>query len=121
MSTTVRAVRGAISCDVDTVEAINAASLEVVTAMLARNDLAIDDVISIFFTNSPDLVSGFPATGVRLAGFDAVPLMCATEINVPGAMPRIIRVLMHVHTSRPRNDIKHVFLGEAKALRSDLD
>jgi chorismate mutase len=121
MSTTVRAVRGAISCDADTVEAINGAAVEVVTTMLTRNNLAVDDVISIFFTNSPDLISGFPATGVRLAGFEAVPLMCASEINVPGAMTRIIRVLMHVHTSLPRTDIKHVFLGEARALRSDLD
>jgi chorismate mutase len=121
MSTTVRAVRGAISCDADTIEAINAASLEVTTAMLTRNDLAIDDVISIFFTNTPDLVSGFPATGVRLAGFEDVPLMCASEIAVPGSMPRIIRVLMHVHSPRRRDEIKHVFLGEAKALRSDLD
>ncbi len=121
MSTTVRAVRGAISCDADTIEDINAASLEVTTAMLTRNDLAIDDVISIFFTNTPDLVSGFPATGVRLAGFEDVPLMCASEIAVPGSMPRIIRVLMHVHSARRRDEIKHVFLGEAKALRSDLD
>ena len=121
MTATVRALRGAISCDADTPEAINAAAVEVVTAMLARNELASDDVISIFFTSTPDLISGFPATAVRLAGFEEVPLMCAVEISVPGSMPRVIRVLMHAYSSRRRQEIKHVFLGDARALRSDLD
>jgi len=121
MSATVRAIRGAISCDDDSVAAINAAAVEVVTTMMTRNDLRNEDVISIFFTSTPDLVSGFPATGVRLAGFDDVPLMCASEIAVSGSMPRIIRVLMHVHTTRRRDEIRHVFLGDARALRSDLD
>jgi chorismate mutase len=88
--------------------------------MMERNGLDHDDVVSVLFTTSPDLASAFPATGARGIGFGDVPLLCASEINVPGAMPRCVRVLMHVYTSRAREDLRHVYLRGAQTLRDDL-
>ena len=89
-------------------------------AMMQRNGLEHDDVVSVLFTTSPDLRSAFPATGARGVGFGDVPLLCASEIDVPGAMARCIRVMMHVYTSRSRDELRHVYLRNAQALRDDL-
>ena len=88
--------------------------------MMDRNDMAHDDVISVIFTTSPDLTSAFPATGARGIGFGDIPLLCASEINVPGAMPLCIRILMHIYTTKPRNELRHVYLRNAQSLRDDL-
>jgi chorismate mutase len=72
------------------------------------------------FTTSPDLFSAFPAAGARGIGFGDVPLLCASEINVPGAMARCVRILMHVHTTKSRTELHHVYLRNARALRDDL-
>ena len=94
----VRAIRGAIQVDADTREDVLEGSAELVTAVLERNHLSADDIISILFTATPDLTAEFPAYAARLLGLTDVPLMCASEIAVPGAMPRVLRLLAHVET-----------------------
>jgi chorismate mutase len=116
----VRAIRGAIQVDVDTRDAVLEGSAELVRAVLERNVLSPDDIISILFTATPDLTAEFPAYAARLLGLTDVPLMCATEIAVPGAMPRVLRLLAHVETELARADVRHVYLRGAAALRSDL-
>jgi chorismate mutase len=91
-----------------------------VGAVLERNGLTTDNLISVVFTATPDLTAEFPAYGARKAGIVGVPLLCAQEIPVPGAMPRVIRLLAHVETERPRADVRHVYLRGAAALRTDL-
>ena len=117
---TVRAIRGAIQIDADDRDAILEGTAELVAAVMSRNDLAADDVISVLFTVTPDLTAEFPALAARKTGFHAVPLMCATEIPVPGAMPRVVRLMAHVDTDRPRSEIQHVYLRGAAALRLDI-
>ena len=117
---TVRAVRGAVQIDTDEREAILEGTAELVTEVMTRNELTTDDVISVLFTMTPDLTAEFPALAARKTGFHAVPLMCATEIPVPGAMPRVVRLMAHVDTDRPRSEIQHVYLRGAAALRLDI-
>ena len=117
---TVRAIRGAIQVDHDDRDAILEGTAELVSAVMSRNDLTTDDVISVLFTVTPDLTAEFPALAARKLGFHAVPLMCATEIPVKGAMPRVVRLMAHVETGRPRSAIQHVYLRGAAALRQDI-
>jgi chorismate mutase len=119
-SSLVRALRGATTCAADTPEEITAATQELVLAIMERNELVHDDVVSVLCTTSTDLTSCFPATAMREIGFGDVPLMCASEINVPGSMARCIRIMMHVYTTRSRNEIHHIYLRQAKSLRDDL-
>ena len=93
---------------------------ELVTEVMARNSLVPEDVISVVFTATPDLTAEFPALAARKIGFHDVPLLCATEIGVPGAMPRVVRLLMHVETDKPRPALEHVYLRGAAALRLDI-
>jgi chorismate mutase len=116
----VRAIRGAVQVDADEREAILEGTAELVAEVMSRNDLTTDDVISVLFTVTPDLSAEFPALAARKTGFHAVPLMCATEIPVPGAMPRVVRLMAHVESSRPRSEIQHVYLRGAMALRLDI-
>jgi chorismate mutase len=116
----VRAIRGATQVEVDDRTEVLAASAELVIAVLERNALVPDDIISILFTATPDLTSEFPAHAARQLGLTDVPLLCATEIAVPGAMPRVLRLLAHVDTERSRSEIRHVYLHGAAALRTDL-
>ena len=116
----VRAIRGATQVDADDREQVLAATRELVSAVMERNGLCHDDVISILFTATPDLVSEFPALAARELGFGDVPLMCATEMNVPHALPRVLRLMAHVATDKPRGDIQHVYLRGAAALRRDI-
>lgn len=96
------------------------ATAELVAGVMDRNGLRPDDVISILFTATPDLTAEFPAYAARKMGLSDVPLMCATEIAVPGAMPRVLRMLAHVETERSRADVRHVYQRGAAALRTDL-
>jgi chorismate mutase len=116
----VRAVRGAIQVAADEREEVLDATTELLTAVLARNDLSADDLISVIFTATPDLSSEFPAYAARQMGITDVPLLCAREIDVPGAMPRVLRLLAHIETDRPRAELRHVYLRGAASLRSDL-
>ncbi len=93
---------------------------ELVTALLQQNALPIDDVISVVFTATPDLTCSFPAAAARDLGFAEVPMLCASEIDVAGALPRTVRVLMHAEVSVPRSDVQHVYLRGAEVLRQDL-
>src|ERR1700712_5504533 len=115
----VRGVRGAIQIDANDRDAILAGTSELASTVLSRNGLTGDDLISIFFTATPDLDAEFPAYAARLLGFTDVPLMCASEIPVPGAMPRVLRLLAHVETSLSRAELRHVYLGGAADLRRD--
>ena len=117
---TVRAIRGAIQVDADEREAILEGTTELVSEVMSRNELTPDDVISVIFTVTPDLTAEFPALAARKIGFHAVPLMCATEMPVKGAMPRVVRLMAHVETDRPRSEIQHVYLRGAIALRLDI-
>jgi chorismate mutase len=117
---TVRAIRGAIQLDGVDREDILEGTAELVTAVMSRNDLTTDDVISVLFTVTQDLTAEFPALAARKTGFHAVPLMCATEIPVTGAMPRVVRLMAHVETDRSRSEIQHVYLRGAAALRLDI-
>ena len=91
---------------------------ELVTRMLAVNEVDPADVISVILTSTPDLVSVYPATAARLAGLEDVPLLSAQEVAVPGAMPRVVRVMAHIESSKPRADIAHVYLRGTEGLRA---
>jgi chorismate mutase len=119
-SPVVRGLRGATTVDADTVEQVTERSQELMRRIMERNELSEDDLISAIFTATDDICSIFPATAIRAIGFGAVPLLCAAEIAVPGAMPLCIRVLLHVSTTRSREAIHHVYLHGAQGLRDDL-
>ncbi len=116
----VRAVRGAIQIEQDDRQQVLDATTELLTAVLERNGILADDLISVVFTATPDVRSEFPAYAARQMGITDVPLLCASEIDVPGAMPRVLRLLAHVETDRPRSEVRHVYLRGAAALRTDL-
>ena len=116
----VRAVRGAIQVDADERELVLKATTELVTALFEANALSPEDVISMIFTATPDLTSEFPALAARELGLADTPLLCAAEIAVPGALPRVVRILAHVETLRAKQEIQHVYLGGATALRRDI-
>jgi chorismate mutase len=116
----VRAVRGATTAARDDPETVLEATRELLAELAERNALRAGDVISAIFTVTGDLTSDFPARAAREMGWDDVPLLCALEIPAEGALPRCIRVLLHVETSRARGEIEHVYLHGARALRPDL-
>lgn len=115
-----RAVRGATTVAADEPALIRAAVQELLDAVLDDNDLVPNDLVSAVFTATPDLVSEFPAHAARLHGWTDVPLLCAQELPVTGALVRCIRVLIHAETRRARAEIKHIYLRDAVLLRSDL-
>ena len=114
-----RAVRGAITVSHDTPEAIASATGKLLAALLDVNDLALADVTSAYFPATPDLRSDFPAKGARSAGWDEIPMLCAQEIDVDGALPRCVRVLLHLHLPADL-PLRPVYLGGARTLRPDL-
>jgi chorismate mutase len=116
----VRALRGAITLDADDAEQLSERVQRLIAAMLERNGVAKDDLISILFTATDDIHSMFPATAARAAGLGDVPLICARELDVVGGTPRCIRVMMHVTTDRSRQELHHVYLEGARNLRDDL-
>jgi chorismate mutase len=114
----IRGLRGAIVVPEDTREAVLGATTRLVTEMMERNELEAASLVSVIFTTTPDLRSAFPAEAARRLGMTDVPLLCAAEIDVAGAMARVVRVLMHAETDR--SDISHVYLDGAESLRDDL-
>src|SRR5271155_2579167 len=112
-----RAVRGATTVEADTAEQVSTRTQELLREIMSRNDLIEEDVISIIFPATPDIVSAFPAAGAREIGFGAVPLLCAGELNVAGSTPLCLRVLLHVSTPRTRSELRHVYLHGAQGLR----
>ena len=116
----VRAIRGATQLEEDTREHMLERVAEMVTDVMTANGLEVDDFISIIFTATADLVSEFPAYAARRLGFDDVPLICAKELDIAGAMPRVVRMLAHVETHMSRSEVTHVYLHGAANLRRDL-
>ena len=116
----VRALRGATTVEHNDAEEIAAATRELLTDMIEANEIDVNDIISVLFTTSPDLTAAFPAAAARGIGFQTVPLMCASEIDVPGAKKLCIRVMMHAYCTRSRDEIRHVYLRDAQNLRDDL-
>jgi chorismate mutase len=113
------ALRGATTVDTDTKGDIKLRTEELLTQLLERNSLVVDDIVSILFTATPDLRADFPAAAARGLGLSHTPLLCAQEIPVEGAMSRCIRVLIYCY-GRPRAARHHVYLHEARRLRLDL-
>jgi chorismate mutase len=116
-----QALRGAITCTEDSKAEIDAKTARLVKELFARNDLVTDDVVSIFFTSTPDLTAEFPASSARTAlGLDRVALLGAQEQAVAHGTPRCIRILVHCYSDRAREELQHVFLEGASGLRADL-
>lgn len=118
--TTMRAIRGATQIEANDKGLILEATTELLAEVMTRNGLTTDDVVSVLFTATPDLNAEFPAFAARKAGFHDVPLLCAVEIDVPGALPRVVRLMLHADVARPRAEISHVYLRGAARLRQDI-
>jgi chorismate mutase len=114
------AVRGAIQVDANEPEPIRSATAELMGELISRNSLASEQMVSCVFTCTADLDAEFPAVAARQVGLDSVPLLCAQEIDVPGAMPRVIRVMVHYYGPADHQPA-HTYLGEAQNLRADLE
>ena len=115
-----RGIRGAVCVAANTREAIFEATTKLLKEILGRNRLKTEDIASMFLTTTPDLNADFPAYAVRGNGLSQVPVLCAREIDVPGAMPSLVRVLLHVNTELGQSEVQHVYLGAAAKLRPDL-
>ena len=120
MPPAVRALRGATTVDVDRVDHVTERVQALILAMLDRNGVDKEDLISILFTATDDVRSVFPATAARRVGLGDVPLICARELDIEGGTPRCVRVMMHLSTDRTRAELHHVYLEGAKGLRDDL-
>jgi chorismate mutase len=116
----VRAIRGATQLDIDERDHLLVSVEELIRSIFEQNGIDNADLISMMLTATPDLRSEFPAVAARALGIGDVPLICAQEIDVAGALPRVIRVMVHVNTELERDQIKHVYLRGATALRRDL-
>jgi chorismate mutase len=116
----VRAVRGAVQLERDDAAHMDEQVGLLLETVLERNGLGVGDLISVWFTATPDLHSDFPAAAARRLGITDVPLICAQEMDVAGAMPRVVRILAHVETALERPDVAHVYLGAAADLRKDI-
>jgi chorismate mutase len=120
MTERVVALRGATTVESDTAESVFPRVQEMLTEIMVRNGLVHDDIISAFFTATPDLTAVFPATASRSIGFGDIPLICASEIAVRDSTPMCVRVMLHAYTTRSRDTIRHVYLHGAQGLRDDL-
>ncbi len=117
----VRGIRGAITVEENAREAILEGARELLEAMVAANDVQVDDIASCHFTTTPDLNAEFPAEATRrLDGWKYVPLLCGHEMSVPGAMQKCVRILLHVNTDAAPHEIRHIYLRDATKLRTDL-
>lgn len=117
----VRAIRGAVQVEADQPEAILTATRALLLAMVERNaGLRPEDLASVLFTATPDLRATYPAEAARRLEWTDVALICAQEMAVPGSLPRVVRLLAHWNTDRSPSSIRHVYLGNAAALRPDL-
>lgn len=114
-----RAIRGATTADSNTAEDIHEATTEMLRTLLALNGMQPDDLVSLFFTTTSDLNATFPAVAARELGLEQIPLMCAHEMNVPGALDMVVRVLVHVNTGKSASEIRHVYLKRAIELRPE--
>jgi len=113
----VRAIRGAITVGENTAPAIETATAEMLKEIERRNQIGPENVVSAFFSLTPDLNATFPARAARSIGWENVPMLDTVEVNVPDALARTIRVLLHAEVDGP---VRHAYLGEARSLRPDL-
>jgi chorismate mutase len=113
-------LRGAITCDHDTAAEIETRTQRLVKELLARNEVADADLVSIIVTATDDLTGAYPAAAIRALGYDDVPLLGARELAIEGGLPRCVRVLVHCYSDRSRTEVQHVYLEEARTLRADL-
>ena len=116
----VRALRGATTLDTDQREHLLARTQELIAALLDRNGLHEDDLVSIVFTATDDVHSAYPAEAAREAGITHVPLLCARELDIDGGIARCIRILVHAYTEHDARSLRHVYLHDARQLRTDL-
>lgn len=117
----VRGVRGAITVDRNEEAVILNATIEMLSEIVALNDIKPDDIASVFVTVTQDLDAAFPAKAIRqMPGWELVPLMCSLEIAVPGGLPKCIRLMVMINTEKSQREIHHVYLNDAKKLRPDL-
>ena len=114
-----RGIRGAITVSENTEAAIIAATKELLQCMIKLNDVEISDMACILFTTTSDLNAAFPAAAARALGWTRVPLLCGHEMNVPGSLPRCLRVLVLFNTDKRNEEIVHVYLGGAETLRDE--
>lgn len=114
-----RGIRGAVSAEANTAEDILEATSDLLTVLIRLNEIAPEDVASAVFTTTPDLTATFPAVAAREMGWTEVPLLCAHEMAVPGALGGVVRILLHVNTVRSAAEIRHVYLGAARQLRPE--
>lgn len=114
-----RGVRGAITVESNTAEDILEATTELLTGLIAENDIAPEQVVSVIFSTTNDLNAAFPARAARELGWHDVALLCTHEMAVPGALPRVIRVLIHLNTERATRELVHLYLRDAWQLRPD--
>jgi chorismate mutase len=114
------AVRGAVQVEANDADAIVSATEELMAELMSRNGLEPERIVSCLFTCTDDLDAEFPAVAARRLGLDSVPLLCAREVDVPGAMPRVIRVMVHYYAGAEHR-AAHTYLGEAQSLRADLE
>jgi len=119
LGTSCRGIRGATTAIANTAEDILEATLELMHALIALNDLGPEDVASAIFTTTPDLNATFPAVAAREIGWNEVPLLCSHEMDVPASLQKAVRVLIHVNTTRTASEIKHVYLKDARKLRPE--
>jgi chorismate mutase len=115
-----QALRGAITCTENSKGEIEEKTQRLIKELLARNDLAHDDIVSVIFTMTDDLTAEFPATAARGIGLGDIPLLCARELDIQHGMSMCIRLLIHCYSDRRRDDLHHVYLEGARALRDDL-
>jgi chorismate mutase len=120
MPPTMRALRGATTVDVDEKDHLFERVIALLEALFDRNEIDHDDVVSVIITATDDVHSAFPAEAARKFGLGDVPLLCARELDVVGATPHCIRVLVHLYTERSRAELHHVYLEGARSLRDDL-
>jgi tryptophan synthase alpha chain len=114
-----RGIRGATTVEANTAEDILEATTDLLEALIRLNEIGAEDVVSAFFTTTPELTAAFPALAARDLGWTEVPLLCAHEMSVPGALRGVVRILLHVNTARAPSEIRHVYLREAGALRPE--
>lgn len=116
----IRGIRGAISISKNTKNEIVSATMALLRKMAGMNKIKVEDIASVIFSVTKDLNAEFPAIAARKMGWKSTPLLCTYEVDVPGALARCIRVLMHVNSDKKQASVKHVYLMDAKKLRPDL-
>jgi chorismate mutase len=120
MTRQLRALRGATTLETDSRDQVIARTATLIRTILDRNDISHEDLVSLIFTATDDVRSEFPAAAARSIGISDVPLLCARELDVEGAVPLCVRVLIHLYTDKEPSALRHVYLEGAQPLRTDL-